>query len=1093
MSAPRRRSGTRRRGSPRTQSKAAILREPRIFSIPTGTPFLPTLADALVSGELVDGWPNGAKLSDATIYLPTRRAGRALAQILAERVGGRALLLPRIVPLGEADDAEPGDPNLPGTPALAPAIPPLERRLILTRLVQSWGASVNRSLHGLPEGVPFRVPGSPADAVGLAADLEGLMDSLATDGVPWGALAEAVDVEHSRYFALTLDFVRIAHEAWPGILTERGASDPARRRNAVLDAEAARIMAEPPRGPVVAAGSTGSIPSTARLLAAIARAPLGAVVLPGMDRELDEAGWRAIGGIDRRAVPEGIDPGQHGHPDYLLRRLVETHLGATRDAVRPLGQGEGLRRRRFLSQVMRPAETTEAWSAMLPFERQALADEGADGIAIVEAADEREEALAIAVALRETIASPGKRAALVTPDRSLARRVASELARWGIAVEDSGGLPLSESPAGLLARLAAEAAALAFAPPNLIALMAHPDVTLGWPRATVERAAAALEIAVLRGPAPRPGLGGIRDALALRREQRGRRDPLPRRDLDDVDWDLAGELVRRLADSFGEFALTDGEVARDRPLDLVRTAEFHAQAVELLTERAAEPGPDAGFDVLRALFDDLAAGAEGSGDSGSAVLGTLRDYPAFFTALARSRSLPPEHRATHRRVKILGVLEARLLDVDRMVLGALDETIWPPAPTTDSFLNRPMRLTLGLSPPERRIGQTAHDFVQALGTADAVITRARKRDGSPTVPSRFLERMQAFAGASVWDAMTARGRRYLDLAAHLDRPEPAAAQSLPALPRPAPRPGAERFPRRLSVTEIETLVRDPYAIYAKHVLRLEPLDRIAVPPSAADRGTILHDVLADFAKAFPAALPDHAETWLHEAGIAAFAQTRATYPELHALWWPAFLRFVGPYLAWERERRDTISAMHIETSGALELPIGDHEVFTLSGRADRIEIRRDGAAAILDYKTGQVPSDRVVGVGFSPQMTLQAAMLMRGGFSRVPSADDTPDLLYAKIGGRAGFVPPGPVAPARGDTRTMAEIVAAHVEGLAALVRRYGLDGEGYVSRPYPQYANRYSAYDHLARVKEWSGSGLGAGEEDGSGDAPAPEGGLPA
>ncbi len=1090
MSAPRRRSGTRRRGSPPTHSEAAILREPRIFSIPTGTPFLPTLADALVSGELVDGWPDGATLADATIYLPTRRAGRALAQILAERVGGRALLLPRIVPLGEADDAEPGDPDLPGTPALAPAIPPLERRLILTRLVQSWGASVNRAGHGLPDGVPFRVPGSPADAVALAADLEGLMDSLATEGVPWDALAEAVDVEHSRYFALTLDFVRIAHEAWPGILAERSASDPARRRGAVLDAEAARIMAEPPRGPVVAAGSTGSIPSTARLLAAIARAPLGAVVLPGMDRELDEAGWRAIGGAGRRAVPDGIDPGQHGHPDFLLRRLVETHLRATRDAVRPLGRGDGLARRRFLSQVMRPAETTEAWSAMLPFERQTLAAEGADGIAIVEAADEREEALAIAVALRETIASPGKRAALVTPDRSLARRVASELARWGIAVEDSGGLPLSESPAGLLARLAAEAAALAFAPPNLIALLAHPGVTMGWPRATVERAAAALEIAVLRGPAPRPGLDGIADALALRREARSRRDPLPRRDLDDADWDLARDLVHRLATSFDDLAHDADDLARDRPLDLVRLAESHARAVESLTERAAEPETDAGldasFDALHALFDDLAAVADEPG-----VTGSLRDYPAFFTALARSRTLPPEHRATHRRVKILGVLEARLLDVDRMVLGALDETIWPPAPKTDAFLNRPMRLTLGLSPPERRIGQTAHDFVQALGTADAVITRARKRDGSPTVPSRFLERMQAFAGESVWSAMTARGRRYLDLAARLDRPEP--ALSLPALARPAPRPGPERFPRRLSVTEIETLVRDPYAIYAKHVLRLEPLDRIAVPPSAADRGTILHDVLADFAKAFPAALPDHAEAWLNEAGTAAFARTKATYPELHALWWPAYLRFVGPYLAWERERRDTISAMHIETSGALELPIGEHEVFTLTGRADRIELRRDGPPAILDYKTGQVPSDRVVGVGFSPQMTLEAAMLMRGGFSRVPTADETPDLLYAKIGGRAGFVPPDPVAPARGDARTMAEIVAAHVEGLASLVRRYGLDGEGYVSRPYPQYANRFSAYDHLARVKEWSGSGLGAGEEDGSGDAPAPEGGLPA
>ena len=276
-----------------------------IFTIPPGTPFLATLVDALLSGELVG--PLGPdELAAATIYLPTRRAGRALAELLAERSRGRGLVLPRIVPLGDADE-ESGTGGASASADLKPAIPPLERRLILTRLVQAWAAQVDRTQLRLAPDTPFMVPGSPADAVSLAGDLEGLMDALATESVDWAALEEVVEIDYSHYFRLTLDFVRIAHDLWPGILAERGAMDPAVRRNAVIDSETRRLGAHPPSGPVIAAGSTGSIPVTARLLATIARLPRGAVVLPGLDLDLDETGWAAIAG-------DGQTGGVHGHP-----------------------------------------------------------------------------------------------------------------------------------------------------------------------------------------------------------------------------------------------------------------------------------------------------------------------------------------------------------------------------------------------------------------------------------------------------------------------------------------------------------------------------------------------------------------------------------------------------------------------------------------------------------------------------------------------------------------------------------------------------------------------------------------------------------
>jgi hypothetical protein len=403
--------------------------ESTILTIPPGVPFLPTLADALMDGRLIPGFPDPADplaLAEAIVYLPTRRAARALAALLAERAGDGAVLLPRIVPLGEADAAEmdlAANAFEAEAADLLPPIAPLERRLILTRLIQLWARHFDRTLVRQEPDTPCLVPGAPADAVKLAADLEGLMDALTTEDVPWSNLAGAVEGEYSRYFGITLDFARIAAEYWPRELGQRDASDPTARRTRVIELQAERLRVERPRTPIVIAGSTGSIPATAALIRAVAALPRGAVVLPGLDQDLDAAGWAAIGAsTDADCV--------HGHPQAVLRRLVDEHLGLSRDAVRPLGTPDDTlaARARLLSQALRPAETTEAWAAMPAPERETLAARGCESLSLIEAADEREEALAIAVAMRETLTVPGRTAALVTPDRSLAARVAASSA-----------------------------------------------------------------------------------------------------------------------------------------------------------------------------------------------------------------------------------------------------------------------------------------------------------------------------------------------------------------------------------------------------------------------------------------------------------------------------------------------------------------------------------------------------------------------------------------------------------------------------------------------------------------------------------------
>jgi ATP-dependent helicase/nuclease subunit B len=1038
-----------------------LSRQPRVFTIPAGAPFLPTLADALSRGRILDGGDPGA-LAEATIYLPTRRAARALATLLAGQGDGRAQLLPRIVPLGEADDAEfemagaAEDAAFEGAEMLAPPIAPLERRLILTGLIQRWAAEVDRTLLRLEPGIPFLVPSSPADAVNLAASLERLMDAFTSEDIPWDDLAQAVEADFSKYFEITLKFVRIAAENWPKILAERQASDPALRRSTLIHAEARRLLTERPDGPVIAAGSTGSMPATAALLNAIARLPNGAVILPGLDTHLDEPSWQAIGGLET----EDSDP-VHGHPQAMLRRLLDKHLQIPRAAVRPLALvADGLlARSRMLSEALRPADTTDGWARMDPGLRADIARRGCAGIKIVEAADERDEALAAAIALREALTDADRSAALVTPDRALAKRVAAELARWDIAVEDSAGVPLSEAQAGVVARLAADAAALDFEPIRILALLAHPRVRLGLARASVARAASTLEIGLLRGPIPAPGLAGLRQALAGAQGGLDGRMPRPKKRLTAKDWRLAVALVERLAAAFDGFTAEDfGE----ETTDLVTVAEAHRRTLDALLAGPDEDGSqvedDGSIEPLAALFDDLTL------TEARRVRGRFVDYSSFFTALARERITNPPARATHRRIKILGLLEARLLSVDRVVLGGLDEGVWPPRTETDAFLNRPMRARVGLAPPERRIGQTAHDFVQALGTADVVITRAQKRGGSPVVPSRFLQRIKAFAGDEVWKGMVEAGARYLHLARVLETPEPARP-----LPRPAPKPDPALFPRTLSVTEIERLVRDPYSIFARHVLKLDALEPIAVTPSAAARGTIIHRILGDFAKDHPGALPPHAFEDLIQRGENAFAQIQDNFPELYAEWWPRFERLAAAFVVWEEARRADITAVYAERSGELPMALPDGSIFTLRARADRIEARRDGGYAIVDFKTGAPPGVKEVFAGFSPQLTLEAAMLMEGAFKDLPASPVTPDLIYVHTSGGREPLKPRAIDTPREDGRSFAHIVAEHRRRLAELVGRYVSGEATYLSRPYPKYAKDYFEYDHLARVKEWS------------------------
>jgi ATP-dependent helicase/nuclease subunit B len=1037
----------------------------RVFSVPSSVPFLRTVVAALIDGRLVDGFEarkQPENLTQATLYLPTRRSVRLVREVFLEQLGKQAVLLPRIVALGDIDEdelafAEEAE-SYGGTTALElPAkLGELERRLTLATLVAAWAKS--------PGSAPLVVGGS-ASTLALAGDLARLMDDMVTRGVGWSALDGLVPEALDRYWQLTLQFLQIAREAWPAYLAEIGKIEPAARRDLLIDAEAKRLAAHH-AGPVIAAGSTGSMPATAKFLRVIASLPQGAVVLPGLDTDLDEDSWQSIGG-ERNDEGRFTEHPASSHPQYAMHALLD-RFGIKRGDVEILG-GPGLGARDvLLSEAMRPSNATAQWHDRL--ELPDIAGHIANGmknLAVIEAPNPEMEALAIAVAMREA-EHLSQSAALVTPDRALARRVMAALERWNLDFGDSGGDVLIETSAGIFARLAAEAVANGLEPPTLLALLKHPLCRLGGAAGAHHAAIEALELALLRGTRPQAGTKGLaQDFTRFRaelaklhnKEVSSLHRSEPRTSL--PDWQL--DRVQTLIAVLGAALAPMESLSSARPYDLTEIATRHREVLIALSTDA--DGIAAAFEgqeglALASVFDELLAGERQSG-----LLVTLSDYPEVFQTTFADRAVrrPEKPGAT---LHIYGPLESRLMQADRVIIGGLIEGVWPPTPRSDPWLSRPMRHELGLDLPERRIGLSAHDFAQLLGTENVILSHSAKAGGAPAVASRFLHRLEAVAGEARWEVAKQAGAEYVDFAQALDAPD-----AVRPVAQPAPAPPLTTRPLRLSVTAIEDWLRDPYTIYARHILRLEPLEPVDMPLSAADRGSAIHDALGEFTKTFATDLPADAERALREIGLTYFAPLMER-PEARALWWPRFQRIIKWFSEWEKARRGGIAAIDAEIGGEIAIPIGAERTFHLSARADRIERRADGGFVILDYKTGSPPTGKQVRMGLSPQLTLEAAILREGGFKGIAAGSSVGELAYVRISGNN---PAGEYKPLelkiKNETPQSPDEAASYARAqLEALIRKF--ETEPYRSLNLPMWTNRYGRYDDLARIKEWSAAG---------------------
>ncbi len=961
-----------------------------LFTFPLEKPFI----DVLAAHVLRVHGAEAESLARVLVLLPSHRACIAFREACLRISGGKPLLLPRMQGLGDVEDefgevlADESMEDLP------PAIAPVKRHMLLTELV---AADLRRAFPHLKA--------DKAQAALLAKDLARLLDDMAREERDFSGLAALVPEELAEHWQQTVAFLEIVARHWPKILEEEGECDPIIRRGAALTALAEHWKAHPPEYPVIAAGSTGSQTATRRLLGVVAALPNGKVILPALDKALDNAAWETL---------------VETHPQAGLKRLLAA-LGGERDNVQILDEitvapSCSAERICLLRTALLPASSISQWQEQKVESTAALAHfQRADCV------DLQEEARVVALALREALETPGKTAGLVTADRTLARMVATELRRFGIAIDDSAGRPLLNTPPAIFLMLVIEAALADAAPIPLLSLLKHPFCAAGMTPAECRKAVRLLEIAELRGVRLSSGLGAL-----ARAAEHDKADP------------MIGRLINYLMHSMRSLV----RATRQQGIHFATLLDLHLRAMESMADKTRLFAGTEGEALANAL-SEIRLHAQSLADIDP------QHYPGLLSALLSAFSTRAT-RSAHPRLHILSPIEARLQHHDLLILSGLNEGSWPPEPEASPWMGWNMRARFGLPPPDRAIGMAAHDFWMLASAREVLLTRAAKSGGTQTAPSRFLLRlttcMQAMEGKP-WEWPLPD---ILHWARSLNMP-----LQMPPATQPMPTPPVSARPRSLSVTQIEVWQRDPYAIYAKYILNLTPLDPIDREPSAMEFGNIVHAALERFTQAYPETLPEDPFGQLLVFGEEAFAPYRDR-PAIHACWWPRFVAAAQWIIAKEQERRPLLAEILPESKSTMmfEGPCGP---FTLKTRIDRLERHKDGGLSVLDYKTGHIPNDGDRKAGIALQLPLEAALA---------ALDSTVHSLhYWKLAG----VKSEEKVIAKNALEAIAQIKDA-IARVTALIAAYDDPNTPYIALPDPQYAPHFNPYAHLERQAEWEG-----------------------
>lgn len=958
-----------------------------IFTIPAGIPFAKALASRLL--EEHENAPEA--LPDILILLPTRRACRTLREAFLQLNNGKPIMLPRMQALGDIDEEElslsiAGSKGAQKLIDLKPVLPNMQRQILLARAVQKH--------EDFPHGFD--------QALSLAKTLTHLIDQIHTEDLDIKDLANLVPEDFADHWQITLDFLKILSEIWPQILDDMNMIDAAKRRNLLINALSDFWQETTPNKRIIAAGTTGSIPATANLLNIIANLPNGQIILPGLDQHIDDESWDSL---------------KESHPQFGFKHLL-AHMNILREdiALWPcnIKDTDTSKARRILSsELMRPAETTKKWQDL----EANTFDTAIQNLNLFEADTPQQEAQIIATLMRSILEEPTKTAALITPDRNLAKRVAMACRRWGIIIDDSAGLPLTQTPIGRLLTLSIEAVTQRLSPVALLALLKHPLT-----HNDLKHDIGNFETSLLRGTKPPAGIDGLR-YQAQKNEAS----------------EETNTFITQLETLFTPFL---------QILDSEEKLDFKALLHAHIT-------------LIEALHNDDKLWTGEDGNAASSLLSELlnhahnfpklnaSEYPQILEQFLNGITLRPSY-GTHPRLQILGQLEARLIDADLVILSGLNEGTWPPDQGHDPWMSRPMRAEFGLPASDRSTGLAAHDFIQGLCAPNVAITRSKLKDGAPTVPARWLQRLQTVLSAAKTDTTPLTQNDIMHWVTQIDT-----ADTLEPYTRPAPKPPRQYRPRKMAITKIETWLKDPYSIYAHSILKLRTLDPLEKESDAAIRGQILHDTLDDFITHNPNTIPPNADEILLQTAQD-LVQKESLPEEDWNFYWPRFTKISQQFLDKETQWRETNKPLKTEIKGALTLSTqrGD---FTLYGRADRIDSTPEGAA-IIDYKSGGTFAKKGMESGDLPQLPLEALILQSGGFEDIPPTECN-YLGYWVLNGNNKPT----------ELTDPHDMLVDTKEALTNLIDTFDNEDIPYYALPRATKTPRFNDYEHLARTKEWA------------------------
>ncbi len=1001
----------------------------QIYTIPANLPFADCLAKGLINKHADDY----AGLSKTLILLPTRRSVRSLQEAFLRQTDGKPILLPQMQSFGDIDAEELflsgqniDDFDFP------PAMPPIKRQILLAEIIAK-----------IPNFAK-----SHAQNMALAQALGQLMDQIHTENLKLEDLPNIVDREaFAAHWQITLDFLNILSDHWPKILEEHDMIDASDRRNRLILMLNNHWKNNPPSTPVIAAGSTGSIPATANLLKTISTLPNGEIILPGLDTHLSNNAWDDI---------------EEGHPQATLKNLLHV-IEVERQDIHTWPEIQKSftpndTREKLFSHVMAPASHTDQWTKVHISENQKHnLKKFLENLEIYNCDTAQDEAQIIALIMRETLEEKEKTAALITPDRNLARRVSNLCHRWGIQVDDSAGTPLSDTPIGLFIRLSAKALMDGIRPVSLLALLKH-DYAAGFQYPEFRSNIRRLDKELLRGLTPKNGFEGLK-----KRYHKLQDDPHARHKPSEEILPFLDHLEKNMKNALYHFS---------KEVNFKSLLKIHLEFLEQLATSDTKQGKE----ILWSGEDGEAASKflseiyEYVGDISDMP---AKDYLLILEQLMASITVRPKY-GTHPRLTILGQLEARLIQTDVVILSGLNEGTWPPDAGNDPWMSRPMRENFGLPLQERAITLAAHDFVQGACSQKTYITRAEKQDGAPTVPARWLQRLETFLSAVDIDPLILQGQKYHHYAKNLDE-----VKEAKPIERPAPKPPVDARPTSLSVTRIDAWLKDPYQIYASKILGLYKLEELEKPFDAATRGNILHDIMEQWTAQFPKNIPTDASNDFIKIAKD-IIQTGNYGDTTWSFWKPRLIRLADWIASHETEWRKDTRFFKSEAQGSLTLNDNNKAPFTLHARADRIDKFKTNGYAIIDYKSGGSYSKNKLESAELNQLPLEALILQEGGFhdAGIP-ADSVHSIAYWKITGGKEIAT---ITELKDDGKLQQSIAFAK-DGLTQLITTFEDPETPYMAIPYLDNAPHFNDYAHLERVKEWAVLGNDNGDTD-SGEA---------